>query len=133
MITTQQDTMTKQVIYGTVPSKSNCMKIITFKNKDKSKEHSSLGKTKILQAYEKSFYLQCNQYRNRNIESFFELHIDVYYPNNRSDLDNCLKIVLDCLQKDVKAIKNDNLCVHINAHKYLDKVNPRIEFFLKTA
>jgi len=46
MITTQQDTMTKQVIYGTVPSKSNCMKIITFKNKDKSKEHSSLGKTK---------------------------------------------------------------------------------------
>ena len=66
----------RQVILGTVPSKSNCMKIITFKNKDKSKEHSSLGKTKVLQDYEKSFYLQCN--------------------------------------------------------KYLDKVNPRIEFFLKT-
>ena len=46
-----------------------------------------------------------------------------------SDLDNHAKVVLDCLQK-VGAIKNDNKCVKIVAEKFLDKVNPRIEFKL---
>ncbi|RNI26603.1 RusA family crossover junction endodeoxyribonuclease [Rufibacter latericius] len=109
----------KQVIQGTCPSKSNCYRIGT----------KGLFKTAALTRYENMFYIQCNHYRNRNITDYFELHVDVFYPNQRADLDNSLKIVLDCLQK-VKAIKNDNKCVKIVAQKFLDAKEPRIEFQL---
>ena len=44
----------EQVINGKCPSKSNCYTIIKIKG------ISSLGKTKALTEYEKSFYLRCN-------------------------------------------------------------------------
>lgn len=113
----------KQTIKGIVPSKSNCYKIITISG------HGSLCKTKALKDYEQSFYLQCDKYRNANITGLFEIVLDVYYPSNRSDLDNSLKCVMDSLEK-VKAIENDNKCVRITASKYIDKENPRIEFIL---
>ena len=109
------------VISGNVPSKSNCYKIITLNG------HGSLAKTKALKDYEHSFFWQCSTYRNANINTPFEFYINVYYPSKRSDLDNSLKCVLDCLQK-VKAISNDNLCCKIIAQKFIDKVNPRVEF-----
>ena len=111
----------RQTIYGNPPSKSNSYRIITIKG------HGSLCKTKALTQYEKDFYIQCNHYRNKNIEGYFEFYIDVYYPNQRSDLDGVMKVVLDCLQK-VNAIKNDNRAIKIVAQKFLDKLNPRIEF-----
>ena len=114
----------KQTIYGNPPSKSNCYKIITLSG------HGSLCKTKALKQYENDFYIQCNHYRNKNISGYFEIYIDVFYPSQRSDLDNSLKCVLDCLQK-VKAIENDNKAVKIVAQKFLDKANPRIEFLIK--
>jgi Holliday junction resolvase RusA-like endonuclease len=114
----------EQTIFGTVPSKSNCYKIIKLGN------HASLAKTSALKKYENDFFIQCNHYRNANIDGYFEFYIDVYYPNQRSDLDNSLKAVLDCLQK-VKAITNDNKCCKIVANKFLDKLNPRIEFEIK--
>jgi len=113
----------KQVIYGNPPSKSNCYRIITLGG------HGSLAKTKAMNQYEKDFYIQCNHYRNKNIEGYFEIYIDVFYPSQRADLDNSLKVVLDCLQK-VNAIKNDNKAIKIVAQKFLDKLNPRIEFEL---
>lgn len=117
-------TETIQVIHGNPPSKSNCYRIITING------HGSLAKTPALKKYENDFYIQCNHYRNKSIYGYFELHIQVFYPNQRADLDNSLKCVLDCLQK-VKAIENDNKCVKIVAEKYLDKANPRIEFTIK--
>ncbi len=111
----------KQVIVGNTPSKSNSYKVVTIKG------HGSLAKTKALKAYEDKFYIQCNHYRNANIKGYIEFYIDVYYPSERSDLDNSLKIVLDCLQK-CNAIQNDNKVVKIVAQKFLDKNNPRIEF-----
>lgn len=111
----------KQVILGTPPSKSNMYRIIQMG------KHASLAKTKVLKEYEKSFYLQCNEYRNVNICGLFELHLDVYLQTQRQDLDNILKGTLDCLQH-AKAISNDNLCVKIIAQKFIDKANPRIEF-----
>lgn len=113
----------KQTILGTTPSKSNCYRIITLGG------HGSLAKTKAMKQYENDFFIQCNFYRNKDIQGYFELYVDVYYPNQRSDLDNSLKVVLDCLQK-VKAIDNDNKCVKIVAQKFLDKERPRIEFEL---
>jgi Holliday junction resolvase RusA-like endonuclease len=114
----------KQTIYGQIPSKSNSYKIITLNG------HGSLAKTPALNAYEKSFYLQCSVYRNKAIKGLFELVIDVYNGSQRPDLDNSFKICLDCLQS-CKAIENDRNCVKIVAQKFVDKVNPRIEFELK--
>ena len=108
------------VIYGQPPSKANQYKIITLGG------HGSLAKTTALKQYEEKFYLMC-KYRNRNIQGFFELYIDVYFSSNQPDLDNSLKCVLDCLQ-NCKAIKNDRNCVKIVANKFIDKTNPRIEF-----
>ena len=113
----------EQVIYGSVPSKSNCYKIVTLGG------HGSLAKTAAMKDFEKKFYLQCGAYRNMNIQGFFELYADVYFQSNQPDLDNSLKGLLDCLQT-CKAIKNDRNCVKIVANKFIDKNNPRIEFTL---
>jgi Holliday junction resolvase RusA-like endonuclease len=122
----------KQIIQGQVPSKSNCYRIITLKGKDGGKGHGSLTKTDALKKYENDFYIQCNKYRNANIQGYFEFEMDVYYPNQRSDLDNSCKVVLDCLQK-VNAFPNDNKCTRLVVNKFLDATNPRIEFIIKTA
>jgi len=125
------DFLPKQIILGNVPSKSNCYKIITFKSKDPEKAgHASLGKTPALIQYEKDFFIQCNRYRSLGLDEYFEFYMAVYYPSQRSDLDNSLKVVLDCLQK-VGAIRNDNKCTRIVVDKFLDKNNPRVEFVIK--
>lgn len=113
-----------QIILGNCPSKSNCYKVISLRG------HASLSKTKALKDYEDKFYIQCDKYRNAGITGYFELYLRVFYPSQRSDLDNSLKVVLDCLQR-VKAIQNDNKYVKIVAEKFLDKERPRIEFELK--
>ena len=113
----------EQVIHGSVPSKSNCYKIITLAG------HGSLAKTPAMKDFEKKFYLQCGAYRNKNIQGFFELYADVYFQSNQPDLDNSLKGLLDCLQA-CKAIKIDRNCVKIVANKFIDKNSPRIEFTL---
>lgn len=110
----------KQTIHGNCPSKSNSYKI----------GKQGMYKSKALIKYEKDFYIQCNLYRNKDLRGYFEFHIDVFYPTEKSDLDNSLKIVLDCLQK-CKAIPNDNKCVKIVAQKFKSKDNPRIEFEIK--
>jgi Holliday junction resolvase RusA-like endonuclease len=113
--------MKKQIIYGNTPSKSNCYRI----------GGEMLYKTPALKKYENSFFMQLSgDLRNKLITGYFEIHIDVYYPSGRADLDNSLKIVLDCLQK-AQAIKNDNKCCKIVAQRFIDKKEPRIEFFLK--
>lgn len=111
----------EQVIYGNPPSKSNSYRIITING------HGSLAKTNALKKYEKDFYLQCGAYRNRKINGFFELYIDVYFSSKRPDLDNALKSALDCLQT-CGAITNDRNCVKIIANKFIDSVRPRLEF-----
>lgn len=113
-----------QVILGNVPSKSNCYRIIKLGN------HASLAKTDALKKYEESFALQCGKYRNANIDTLFEFYVDVYYPSKRPDLDNGMKIILDILQK-IKGISNDNNCIKIVAQKFIDKENPRCEFYIK--
>lgn len=114
----------KQIIFGQVPSKSNCYKIVTISG------HGSIAKQQALKEYEKSFYLQCNVYRNANIKGLFELEINVYNQSQRPDLDNAFKIVLDSLQS-CKAISNDRNCIKITAQKFVDKERPRIEFEIK--
>lgn len=114
----------EQVIYGVPPSKSNQYRIITIKG------HGSLAKTDAMKKYERDFFLQCGAYRNKRIKNYFELYLDVYLPNQRQDLDNILKGVLDCLQS-CKAIDNDRWCIKIVAEKFVDPIRPRIEFTIK--
>jgi len=114
--------MTQEItITGSVPSKSNQYKVIRLGNR------CGLGKQKQLYEYEDSFSNQMLEYNYKMIEGEFRFEIDVYYPNRRKDLDNSLKVVLDCLQK-AKLIKNDNKCMEITARKHLDKENPRVVF-----
>ena len=114
-----------QTILGSVPSKANSYRVITING------HGSLAKTPATKAYENSFYMQMGPYRNLNIEGYFELHMRVYFASMSHDIDNSAKVVLDCLQNG-KAIKNDNRCVKLTAEKFIDKLNPRIEFKITT-
>lgn len=114
-----------QTIGGTVPSKANQYKVVTLYG------HGSLAKQKGLKEYEDKFYMQVGAYRNLRIKGLFEFHCRVYYPSMRSDIDNALKVVLDCLQK-TNTIENDNKCVKVIAEKFIDKVRPRIEFKIVT-
>lgn len=106
-------------IYGQVPSKSNGYRIISIRG------HGSLAKTKELKEYEANFALQYK--RHNKILGNFEVEVDVYFRSNRSDLDGMFKVFLDCLQK-VEAIENDRYCMKITARKFVDKLNPRLEF-----
>ena len=115
--------MDKIIIRGKVPSKANRYKIITING------HGSLAKTATTKGYEDSFFAQC-PIRGKMIDKPFKLTLDVYCENNLPDLDNCFKVVLDCLQ-NCKAIKNDRYCFEINARKLIDKVDPRVEFILE--
>lgn len=112
-----------QTIIGQVPSKSNSYEIVTISG------HGSLAKKPGLRTYEQAFFVQVGKYRNLMIEGLFELHVRVYFTTMSHDLDNSLKIILDCLQY-TKTIKNDNRCIRIVADKFVDKNNPRIEFSL---
>jgi len=119
-----------EVIYGKVPSKSNSYKIVTLKSRE-GKMYSSLAKGKELKEYEKNFYLQISsELRGLELDGLFEFYVNIYYPSNRLDLDNGMKILLDCLQA-TRTIKNDNKCVKIVAQKFIDKDRPRVEFEVK--
>lgn len=110
-----------QTVLGQVPSKSNSYRVIRIAG------HSRLGKTDATKKYEQSFYMQVGEYRNMMIEGYFELHARVFFSTLSHDLDNSLKALLDCLQQ-TNTIKNDNRCVKIIAEKFIDKLNPRVEF-----
>lgn len=110
-------------IAGHVPSKSNCYRIVTVGG------HGSLAKTKPLKEYERSFYIQC-PHRGIMIKGYFTLEANVYYESQRPDLDNALKIILDCLQS-CKVIDNDRYCTEIHACKFVDKDDPRVEIVIR--
>lgn len=119
----QPMTHDRQTIYGQPPSKSNSYRIITLRG------HGSLAKTAGMKAYEEKFFMQCSM-RGAMISKRFKLTADVYFGTDMPDLDNSLKVILDCLQS-CKAIKNDRLCAEIHARKLIDKANPRVEFVVE--
>lgn len=112
-------------ISGSVPSKSNCYGVGKIGNR------CSMYKTKKLKDYEKLFGYQIQEFKHKSkielpVDSEFMATILVTYENKRSDLDNSLKIILDCLQS-FGVIKNDNLCYRLEVHKRIDKNNPMVE------
>jgi Holliday junction resolvase RusA-like endonuclease len=129
-------------IFGNPPSKSNCYQIITIPARPARagaparKAHASLGKTKALRAYEKNFQRQLTGAHRLMIECRITVCLRVYYDSERPDLDNCFKVIFDCLQPPkVKApmppikgvIKNDRQVRRIIAERFKDTKNPRVE------
>ena len=64
----------KQIIYGSIPSKSNSYKIVSLCG------HGTLAKQKVLKEYEQNFYKQCSL-RDKKIGGFFKIDVDVYFDN----------------------------------------------------
>ena len=114
--------MITETIYGQIVAKANHYMSVPGKNGTKR-----IIKDEKIRAYERSFIAQCKTYKNRRISSRFRLFVKVWHSSTRFDLDNSLKTLLDCLQS-VNAITDDNLCFQIEAEKYIDKYQPRIEF-----
>jgi Holliday junction resolvase RusA-like endonuclease len=107
-------------ILGQVPSKSNGYKI----------GNNRLYKSVQLKEYENFFQQQISSQLTEIITIPFEIWINVYFQSNRSDLDNAAKVILDCLQ-NFGVIENDRLCCVLVMRKFVDKINPRIEFEIK--
>ena len=114
--------MELETIYGQVVSKANSYMAVPD-----SAGGRRIIKNDSIRTYERNFSDQCRIYRDRKISRPFRLHIIVYESKAAYDLDNCLKTILDCLQY-AGAIKDDNLCVGINATKKIDRKNPRIVY-----
>lgn len=120
-------------IYGKVPSKSNCYRIITipgpFKNGVRQPGHSSLAKKDELKKYERNFERQLTGLHRKLLQCKITARMTVYYENARPDLDNAFKVIFDCLQKG-GVIANDRLINRIIATRGVDKSNPRVEIEL---
>ena len=108
-----------QIVKGQIPSKSNGYRIAKGR----------LIKSDKVSVYESVFYHEVRHLRNLCISGKFEFNAKVFFKTEKSDIDGCLKVVLDCLQT-MNVIKNDNLCWKINIEKFVDKKCPRIEFEL---
>lgn len=67
----------------------------------------------------------CNQQGIEPLSGDVWVALKVYRKQKRGDLDNTLKVTLDSLNG--YAYTDDSQIVHIGAHRYDDKVNPRIE------
>ncbi len=119
----------KIVILGQCLSKSNQYKIGVIGGNN-TKLRAIMYKSKEMKQWETEFALQLLEYSNPRINGQFHLGLIVYFKSKRSDLDNCFKGILDCLQKNCW-IKNDRDCIKITAQKSVSKMNPRIEFVLK--
>lgn len=59
------------------------------------------------------------------------IHVDVYRPARRGDLDNSLKVTLDAIQG--VAYLNDEQIVYLSASRNEDAANPRVEVLVVAA
>lgn len=111
-----------ETILGQIVGKANNYQAVRDKNGGRR-----IIKNARIRSYENSFIRQCTIYKNRQIHTPFTLQATMYYDNNRCDLDNSIKTLLDCLQY-VGAITDDKLCTRIEVSKRIGK--PRVEFAL---
>ena len=114
--------MDTEIILGQVVAKANNYMAVPAKDGEKR-----IIKNDKVRSYEASFKAQCKVYKGRNIDKPFVLYIAVYFRDERADLDNSLKTILDCLQM-CDAITDDNLCYKIVAEKRIDTKQPRVQF-----
>ncbi len=76
------------------------------------------------QAYKMTARAIANGKRPRAVVGNVTVHIMVYRPRRKGDLDNCLKVLLDALTG--VAYEDDSQIVAIHAYRHEDKHNPRV-------
>lgn len=116
-------------IKGQVPSKSNQYRIGVMGGKN-VKPKGMIYKSEEMKIWETEFMCQLTEHWNPRIKGKFSISIKVYYRAWKSDLDNSLKGILDCLQKS-GWVENDKDCVFITAEKAISKDSPRVYFKLE--
>lgn len=75
--------------------------------------------------YKHAVFLRCRTHGVSPVAGNVVLHLDVFRPARRGDLDNCLKVCIDSLKG--LAFGDDSLVVGIHARRFEDKHQPRIE------
>jgi len=110
----------KKIIYGTAQSKSNSRRLVTFGGKPR------FIKSKSALQFESDVKAQVFQL-DEMLEGDLSFHADIYYPTRRQDLDP--SILLDALQGLL--YENDRQFKQISSCRFLDKVNPRAEVWIK--
>lgn len=127
---------TLYIIKGNVPSKANQYDIgvlrgkPTFRKKKQVVDYEESFLSQVWPEFDFVFGSRQDLPTTRMMDKPFELLIKVYYKSKMHDLDNSFKTVLDCCQM-AKLISNDNLCMHVNGFKFVDKDNPRVEFMIR--
>lgn len=114
--------MLKEIIYGIIVGKTN-----HYISVPDAGNRCRIVLDDKYREYKKTFLAQVKVYKGRMISSPFILHADVFYINDKFDLDNSVKTLCDLLQ-DCNAITNDKLCLEIHARKHIDRRVPRVEF-----
>ena len=115
-------------IRGNVPAKSNSRRLVTIPGKGGKMVPRSIA-SKEFDAWEKAAILQVpTEYKQRPFGSNIAFASTVYFRDQRSDLDNSAKGILDMLQKpSVRVILNDNRVQCLFMWKAIDATNPRSE------
>lgn len=118
----KSDILYKATIFGQPVSKENRRRV--YKNK---KGKPLLAKSEEACNYAIDF---CRQvvWGFEPLTCQVVLYCDMYYRDNRSDLDESL--VMDCLQK-AGVIKNDRQIKGKRIDHYISKENPRVEIILR--
>lgn len=103
---------------------------ITLDTPPSANRYWRMGNNRIYRSDEAVNYrayveLLCNTAGLQPLDGNVALHVDVYRPAKRGDLDNFLKVLGDCLQG--YAYHNDAQIVEIHARRYDDPRNPRVE------
>ena len=81
--------------------------------------------TREAKAYKELTYWKAKQQGAKPLEGPVILRGTIYFPNQRGDLSNRIKVLEDALQG--AAYVNDSQVVRIDLSKAIDKKNPRVE------
>jgi Holliday junction resolvase RusA-like endonuclease len=110
-----------RVVVGELCSKSNGRQIVRFGHR-----LASIKGDKARQ-YVVDFMRQVPVSKTPLVDEPVALYARCYYKDNRRDLD--VALLQDCIQKAC-IINNDRQVKEIHAWRYLDKLWPRVEFWL---
>lgn len=113
----------KATIYGQPYSKSNSRRKVYNK---KTKKPMFIKSAEAI-AYSEGFLKQV-VWGKEPLECKLALHCNIYYSNERPDLDESL--IMDCLEKS-GVVRNDRLIREKHVYHFIDKYNPRADIVLK--
>lgn len=115
----------KATVQGQLMSKSNSRRLVMFGRRPASIKSAKAN------AFTESFILQSKAWDKKGwpYQGDVILTARVYYASRRPDLD--IELLKDCLQR-AGVIANDRQVKEQHAFWFLDKINPRVDFWLES-